>query len=706
MTDKIIRVKIEAGDSQQQIAQLDKAMTSAGASADQLNDELLGLSQGLGTKLTPTAKAVQVALNESTDGMNKFSRSAGQAGVQIEQFVGQVSAGTNPLTAFSQQAADIGIVLGAPLLGAIIGISAAIASVLVPSLIGGKTETEKLNDALDDLREVSGVTEDGIYLLNQEIINLAESSEAAAKVKLAANILEAKDAAIQASKAFDDAFDVGRLQFAVDTYSSGVGALAGVSNEVVGISRRIGEQFGLQGNAAIKFGADVSKAIGDIQKAPTTGNFDAFINLVSGQAAATGTKQTTALAGSLLELASKGRQAAQEAGNAQQAIDNLGAALENSKEKTDNNNSALETFNRRLQLQNIALKDGELQANLQAAAWANGKESVDQLDAATKALVTENYRLTESQKASKEALSETNAELSKQATLDADVARRAEKERQRINERIANMRLETQTMAAESELQRAVKNEQFTQEEADLAAQTASRLLAASTEFSLLMENKAITDAQKIEAERLFREQILAINQQYDASEEELAIRKQMAINSTNQQIRDANLSSMSAGVSLLETFLGKSNAIVKAARVAMGAYQAFSIYASSQAASWAALQPAPIGLGPIAGVGLSAALATAGKVSAAAVLASSVAGAIGGGGGGGSIGGYSSNSSNSSSALPTTPQAAATVNTLEIVGLAELKDELRNNEGMVSTRFVASILDKIEDANRLRGQA
>lgn len=680
MTDKIIRVKIEAGDSQQQIAQLDKAMTSAGASADQLNDELLGLSQGLGTKLTPTAKAVQVALNESTDGMNKFSRSAGQAGVQIEQFVGQVSAGANPLTAFSQQAADIGIVLGAPLLGAVIGISAAIASVLVPSLIGGKTETEKLNDALDDLREVSGVTEDGIYLLNQEIINLAESSEAAAKVKLAANILEAKDAAIQASRAFEDTFDAGRLQFAIDTYSSGVGGLVGVSNEVIGVSRTIGEQFGLQGNAAIKFGSDVAKAIGDIQKAPTTGNFDAFINLISGQSAATGTKQTTALAGSLLELASKGRQAAQEAGNAQQAIDNLGAALENSKEKTDNNNSALETFNRRLQLQNIALKDGELQANLQAAAWANGKESVDQLDAATRNLVVENYRLAEAQKASKEALAGNNAEISKQATLDADAARRAERDRQRINERISNMQLETQTFSAQTELMRAVRNEMFSQEEADLASQTASRVLSANTEFELIMSNKMATDEQKVQAEIAFQERIKAINEQYAEGQIELK-RYQL-----NQEIQ-AYSGFANSAIQLVSAFGSKSFQAQKNAAIAT------SLVNIASGVAQALNNPFPVNLG------------FAAKVAAegASLLSTIKSTNIGSSGSSVGIG-----SGGASAAIPTTPQSAPIVGSFEIAGLSDLQRQLDNldNDEVLPVGFTRRLVASLQSVQRLEGSA
>ena len=69
-------------------------------------------------KTAQTAKGISGSLGDA-------GRSAGQAGIQFQQFVGQVQGGVNPLVAFSQQAADLGIVLGAPLLGAITGIAAA-----------------------------------------------------------------------------------------------------------------------------------------------------------------------------------------------------------------------------------------------------------------------------------------------------------------------------------------------------------------------------------------------------------------------------------------------------------------------------------------------------------------------------------------------------------------------------------------------------
>ena len=101
-------------------------------------------------------------LTESTQDLNQSSknlktglggagRGAGQAGIQIQQFVGQVQAGQDPMVAFSQQAADLGIVLGVPLLGAVLGIAGALGTVLLPSLFKAKESFEDLIDKADDL---------------------------------------------------------------------------------------------------------------------------------------------------------------------------------------------------------------------------------------------------------------------------------------------------------------------------------------------------------------------------------------------------------------------------------------------------------------------------------------------------------------------------------------------------------------------------
>lgn len=109
-------------------------------------------------KLTKTGQRTQKAVDKAAISSSKMSqslggagRSAGQAGIQIQQFVGQVQGGTNPLVAFSQQAADLGIVLGLPLAGAIVGIGSALAMAFIPSMGEAKTTTEDLVEAINDM---------------------------------------------------------------------------------------------------------------------------------------------------------------------------------------------------------------------------------------------------------------------------------------------------------------------------------------------------------------------------------------------------------------------------------------------------------------------------------------------------------------------------------------------------------------------------
>ena len=84
-------------------------------------------------------------------GFGTMGRGAGQAGIQVQQFVGQVQAGTNPMLALSQQAADLGIVLGVPLLGAVAGLAASLGMVLLPALFKTEESFAKLIERADDL---------------------------------------------------------------------------------------------------------------------------------------------------------------------------------------------------------------------------------------------------------------------------------------------------------------------------------------------------------------------------------------------------------------------------------------------------------------------------------------------------------------------------------------------------------------------------
>ena len=91
-----------------------------------------------------TARKIDTQTKKASASLGKMGRNAGMAGIQIQQFVGQVTTGTSAMTALSQQAADLGFVLGVPLAGAIISIAAALAGPLLSAMRDVTDESKSL----------------------------------------------------------------------------------------------------------------------------------------------------------------------------------------------------------------------------------------------------------------------------------------------------------------------------------------------------------------------------------------------------------------------------------------------------------------------------------------------------------------------------------------------------------------------------------
>lgn len=163
-------------------------------------------AQGIGTSMTKTAQSV-------SRGFSGFGRNAGQAGIQLQQFIGQVQGGQSIMLATSQQAADLGFVLGFPLLGAIAGISASIAGMLLPNLFDTKDALEIVEQATENVRAAMTLSATGVDGYAQSIQILARASEQAARIQLA-NLIAEQAAAIKTAadgikESVDDAFGVG-----------------------------------------------------------------------------------------------------------------------------------------------------------------------------------------------------------------------------------------------------------------------------------------------------------------------------------------------------------------------------------------------------------------------------------------------------------------------------------------------------------------
>ena len=121
--------------------------------------------QGAGKVTDSTQKKIETSFNKiiqamrkmndqsqkNRESVNQFGRNAGQAGIQLQQFFGQIQGGQSFLVAFGQQAADLGIVLGAAGLGAAAGIGAAAISFLTSVVKESELELQGLNEALNTL---------------------------------------------------------------------------------------------------------------------------------------------------------------------------------------------------------------------------------------------------------------------------------------------------------------------------------------------------------------------------------------------------------------------------------------------------------------------------------------------------------------------------------------------------------------------------
>jgi len=153
-TAEEIKIRITAQDSASQVI-------------NKTNREMQTLSR--------TATSTGVTTTRFGGNLSTMGRTAGQAGIQVQQLVGQIQGGTNPMLALSQQAADLGFVLGVPLLGAIAGLAASLAMNLVPALFETAKSTKDLSKEIDELRARTGsLTEAQKALLQQNRAKAAE----------------------------------------------------------------------------------------------------------------------------------------------------------------------------------------------------------------------------------------------------------------------------------------------------------------------------------------------------------------------------------------------------------------------------------------------------------------------------------------------------------------------------------------------------
>ena len=169
----------------EQLVGAEKTITNTLNKTDQAFAKTSKASDQLNTRYTKTAQGV----SNATKGM---SRNFGMAGVQVQQFVGQIQGGQSALLALSQQGADLGIVLGAAGLGAAVGIAATALSFLLPLLTTASADVEELKKRIEELGDSTVKTVNQIRFLATEN---SKSADALSKdnEKIAKSIKEKQD---------------------------------------------------------------------------------------------------------------------------------------------------------------------------------------------------------------------------------------------------------------------------------------------------------------------------------------------------------------------------------------------------------------------------------------------------------------------------------------------------------------------------------
>lgn len=174
-----------------------------------------------------TAKDTGVAAQVMGGKFTGMGRNAGQAGIQIQQLVGQIQGGTNPMLALSQQAADLGFVLGAPLVGAVAGLAASFAMVLLPSLFEAGDSIEDVIDLMDDMVDKTSELSAAQRALKEQVATDAIEEYRDKIQELQEDLIAIERNSIWEDLQEKDIRRITEIKAAIDTYQQKIAELTG-----------------------------------------------------------------------------------------------------------------------------------------------------------------------------------------------------------------------------------------------------------------------------------------------------------------------------------------------------------------------------------------------------------------------------------------------------------------------------------------------
>jgi len=224
-------------------------------------------------KLSKTSVAV-------SNGLSGIGRGAGQAGIQMQQFIGQVQGGQSVMLALSQQSADLGFVLGAPLLGAVVGISASLIGMLLPNLMKTTDAIEEVEKVTENLRAAMTLSADGVTEYSEKMLELRNISKSLFDVKISILLAEQQIAMKKAAEGVNSYVDEFRgLNYAQDL-------------------------FGNRSSAAVKSFIELSDAANSFESNQSVKNFNRLENALKSatDAGLNNTEAGVKLAGKIIDL--------------------------------------------------------------------------------------------------------------------------------------------------------------------------------------------------------------------------------------------------------------------------------------------------------------------------------------------------------------------------------------------------------------------
>jgi hypothetical protein len=176
----IARVKTEG------VQQADKQLDDFAAAANNADTAV--------NKLSPNAVKLDTSMSRAAKGgMASAKQSMQQVGFQVQDMVVQLQGGTSEFVAIGQQGSQLAGAFGpgGAVLGAVIALASAVGGVLYKSFGDAKTGAEELQKATKNLQSVLKEGSTGALELTDELLKLAEQSNAAALAKLASSIADA-----------------------------------------------------------------------------------------------------------------------------------------------------------------------------------------------------------------------------------------------------------------------------------------------------------------------------------------------------------------------------------------------------------------------------------------------------------------------------------------------------------------------------------